>query len=80
MYEKAMALDREHSDRLRREADRERLALTVRTKSQPNRMLTRPVASWAGRKLMRAGFALLVWSKEWDYRSKTLYNEADAAV
>jgi hypothetical protein len=80
MHVKEIALDREHSDRLRREADRERLALSARNQTTPRRTLTRPVASWAGRKLMRAGFALLVWSKEWDYRSKTLYNEVDVAV
>ena len=78
MHEKIIALDRDRTNILRREADHERLVMSARSAVHPTRTLTRPVASWAGRKLMRAGFALLVWSKEWDYRSKTLYNEAEA--
>lgn len=60
-------------------AERERLAAYA---SHSNRVPTtlvfvRPVVSWVGRRLVTLGFRMLVASKEWDTRAKTMYNEME---
>jgi hypothetical protein len=40
----------------------------------------RPVLSWTGRRLMRLGFKMLVWSKEWEHRANTVYNGSETLL
>ena len=67
--------DQQRRDTLLRQADRARLAATSLRARRPFRPL-RSLMVWTGRRLVTLGFGMLTLSREWEYRSNTVYNGA----
>ncbi len=38
----------------------------------------RPVLSWLGRRMVSAGFRLMIASNEWEHRARTMYNGGES--
>lgn len=70
--------DRYRRDDMMRAAARHRAAANLRAQAAPLSVV-RPLLRWTGRRLVSAGFRLLVLTREWEHRANTVYNEVSLA-